>query len=211
MKVLLLKDVYNLGRAGEVKKVADGYGRNFLLPQGLAVLATPGALKQAEHIKLEADKVREVQNAEMSAVAEKIKGIELSFPARAGETGKLYGSVTTQMIAEQLSQQAGLEVTKRQIDSQPLRQLGMHTIKIRLTMDIIPEIQAIVYREGESVESYKVAAEELAALAEAALVGDQQAAESPHSAIEDASEELIDMESQVDATPTDTAEADVEE
>jgi large subunit ribosomal protein L9 len=179
MKVLLLKDVYNLGRAGEVKKVADGYGRNFLLPQGLGVLATPGALKQAERIKAEADKQRDLRNAEMSAVSEKLKEIELLFPARAGETGKLYGSVTTEMIAEQLAERAGIEIARRQIDSQPLRQLGMHTIKIRLTMDIIPEIQAVVYREGESPEGYRVSAEELAALSEPALAEVPGPAEEP--------------------------------
>jgi large subunit ribosomal protein L9 len=80
MKVLLLKDVYKLGRAGEVKRVADGYGRNFLLPQGLAVLATPGALKQAEHIRTQADAQRAVINKEMSGIAEKLQGITLTFP-----------------------------------------------------------------------------------------------------------------------------------
>lgn len=176
MKVLLLKDVYNLGRAGEVRKVADGYGRNFLLPQKLAVLATPNALKQADAIKQDADKRRSALNQEMASVAEKIKDVQLLFPARAGETGKLYGSVTTQMLADELSKSTGLDISKRQIDSEPLRQLGLHTIKIRLTMDIIPEIKAIVFREGENPENYMIAAEELAELTSAALHGDQEAA-----------------------------------
>lgn len=162
MKVLLLEDVYNLGRAGEIKKVANGYGRNYLIPQGLAVLATPGALAQAERIQEEADKRRSLLNDEMSVVAEKLEGIKLLFAARAGETGKLYGSVTTQMIADELSEQIGLKITKRQIDSQPLRLLGMHTVKARLTIDIIPEFNVVVYREGESADNYMVDAEELA-------------------------------------------------
>ena len=82
MKVLLLKDVYKLGRAGDVKKVADGYGRNFLLPQGMAVLATPNALKQAEKIKAEAVKQRAALNQEMSAVAEVLGGLAIGFPDR---------------------------------------------------------------------------------------------------------------------------------
>jgi large subunit ribosomal protein L9 len=151
MKVLLLKDVYKLGRAGEVKRVADGYGRNFLLPQGLAVLATPGALKQAEHIRTQANVQRAVINKEMSGIAEKLQGITLTFPARASETGKLYGSITTQHIAEALSRKTGIELNRRQIEGQPLRKLGEHTIEVRLTVDLIPTINVIVHREGEAV------------------------------------------------------------
>jgi large subunit ribosomal protein L9 len=150
MKILLLKDVYKLGRAGDVKKVADGYGRNYLIPQGLAVLATAGAVKQAERIRTEASARRLELNQEMSGVAEKLEGVLLTFPARASETGKLYGSVTTQMIAEALSDKAGVEISRRQIDSQPLRNLGEHTVQVRLTVDLIPEVKVIVHREGES-------------------------------------------------------------
>jgi large subunit ribosomal protein L9 len=150
MKVLLLKDVYKLGRAGEVKRVADGYGRNFLLPQGLAVLATPGALKQAEHIRTQANVQRAVINKEMSGIADKLQGITLTFPARASETGKLYGSITTQHIAEALSHKTGVEINRRQIEGQPLRMLGEHTIEVRLTVDLIPTINVIVHREGEA-------------------------------------------------------------
>ena len=162
MKVLLLEDVYNLGRAGEVKKVANGYGRNYLIPQGLAVLATPGALAQAERIQVDADKKRSLLNEEMSFVAEKLVDVQLLFPARAGETGKLYGSVTTQMIADRLNEELDTELSKRQIDSQPLRMLVMHTVKVRLTIDLIPEFKVVVYREGESPENYMIEAEALA-------------------------------------------------
>src|SRR4030065_436153 len=95
MKVLLLMDVYKLGRAGDVKKVADGYGRNFLLPQKLAMLATPGAVKQAEKIRQSALTERSRLNEEMGVVAEKLKAVALTFNARAGETGRLYGSITS--------------------------------------------------------------------------------------------------------------------
>lgn len=151
MKVLLLKDVYKLGRAGDVKKVADGYGRNFLLPQGLAVLATPGAVKQAEHIRSRANEQRSLLNKEMDAVANRIEGVTVTFAAKASEIGKLYGSVTTQMIAEVLLKKTGVEVQRRQIDSQPLRTLGTYKIPIRLTVDLIPHIKVIVHREGEIV------------------------------------------------------------
>ncbi len=150
MKVLLLEDVYKLGRAGDVKSVADGYGRNYLLPQGLAVLATPGALKQAEQIKESAATRRRVRNEEMQDVAESLSEVVLTFPAKASETGKLYGSVTTQMIADALSEEIGVEVERRQIDSQPLRSLGEHKVEVRLTVDLVPELTVIVYREGEA-------------------------------------------------------------
>ena len=150
MKVLLIKDVYKLCRAGDVKKVADGYGRNFLIPQGLAVLATPGALKQADSIRQEAAASREALNQEMSSEAKKLDGLHLAFPARAGETGKLYGSITQHMIAEAIKDKVGIEVTRRQMDFEPIRTLGEHKIHVRLTMDLIPELTVVVHREGES-------------------------------------------------------------
>lgn len=150
MKVLLIKDVYKLGRAGDVKKVADGYGRNFLLPQGMAVLATPNALKQAEKIKAEAIKQRAALNQEMSAIAQVLSGLTLGFPAKAGETGKLYGSITAEDIATAIKARTNVEIKRQQIDMQPIRTLGEHPIHIRLTMDLIPELTVVVYREGEA-------------------------------------------------------------
>ncbi|HHY88836.1 MAG TPA: 50S ribosomal protein L9 [Chloroflexi bacterium] len=149
MKVLLVKDVYKLGRAGDIKRVADGYGRNYLIPQGLAVLATPGAVKQADKIREKAAAERALLNKEMSAVAERINGAILAFPMRAGDTGKLYGSVTPQMIADELKRTTGVDVDRRQIETQPIRNLGEYTAHIRLTMDLVPEITVIVHREGE--------------------------------------------------------------
>jgi len=151
MKVLLLKDVYKLGRAGDIKKVADGYGRNFLLPQGMAVLATAEALKMVERIREKANVQRAIVNQEMDAVAKQIAGLTLTFPAKASETGKLYGSVTTQMLADAIKAKSGVEIARRQIDSQPLRMLGEYKVHIRLTVDMIPSIDVVVYREGEAV------------------------------------------------------------
>ncbi len=151
MKVLLLQDVYKLGRAGDVKKVANGYGRNYLMPQGLAVLATPGAIAQADTIREQADQQRTIINEEMSLVAKQLADVVLTFPARASETGRLYGSINTRMIAEAISEKAGVEISHRQIDSQPLRMIGEHIVNVRLTVDMIPEIKAIVYREGENI------------------------------------------------------------
>jgi large subunit ribosomal protein L9 len=156
MKVLLIKDVYKLGRAGDVKKVADGYGRNFLLPQGMAVLATAGALKQADRIRQKASEHRTVLNEEMGLVAEALVKVQLTFGARAGETGKLYGSITSQDIANALLEKTGHAIKRQQLDMQPIRTLGEHTIRIRLTMDLIPEMKVTVYREGEAEPSLPI-------------------------------------------------------
>jgi large subunit ribosomal protein L9 len=206
MKVLLLQDVYKLGRAGDVKKVANGYGRNYLIPQGLAVLATPGAMAQAGQIRVEADKQRAILNEEMSGVAEQLQGVTLTFPARASETGRLYGSINTRMIAEAVSEKAGVEIGHRQIDSQPLRMIGEHSVNIRLTVDLIPEISVIVHREGETVQQALDEAAELASAEEA------EAAESVEEATSevdtDAAEAIVEVETEVEAEAE--ADADVE-
>lgn len=168
MKVLLIKDVYKLGRAGDVKKVADGYGRNYLLPQGLAVLATPNALKQAEKIREEAIKQRAALNQEMSAIAQVLNGLALGFPAKAGETGKLYGSITAENVANAIKARTGIEVKRQQIDMQPIRALGEHTVHVRLTMDLVPELKVVVFREGEADPTLKAAPVEDAPAAETA-------------------------------------------
>ncbi len=177
MKVLLLQDVYKLGRAGDVKKVANGYGRNYLIPQGLAVLATPGALKQAERIRARAEEQRAALNKEMGAVAEKLTDVVLTFPMRASQTGKLYGSVTTQMIAEAISEKTGVEISRRQIDTQPLRMLGEYEVNVRLTVDLIPSIKVIVYREGEAAPVPSDEEAEEGAPAEEEIVAEAEAAE----------------------------------
>ena len=152
MKVLLIKDVYKLGRAGDIKKVADGYGRNFLIPQGLAMLATAGALKQVDKIRSQAEIRRTEQNSELKDLASHVNGITLVFDAKAGETGKLYGSITTQDVATAIQEKTRYEVKKQQIDMQPIRTLGEFTAHVRLTMDLVPEVKIIVHREGEAVE-----------------------------------------------------------
>jgi large subunit ribosomal protein L9 len=149
MKVLLIKDVYKLGHAGDVKRVADGYGRNYLLPQGLAVLASAGALKQVQKIKGTADIRRTELNSELKDLAAQIEGLVLSFAAKAGDTGKLYGSITTEDVAKAISEKTRYEVKRQQMDMQPVRNLGEYNAHVRLTMDLVPVVKIIVYREGE--------------------------------------------------------------
>ena len=153
MKVLLIKDVYKLGRAGDVKKVADGFGRNFLLPQKLAVLATPGAMKTAEKVRAKAEIQRTALNTELKDLADHINGVTLTFAVKAGETGKLYGSITTQDVAAAIQEQTRYEVKRQQIDMQPIRELGEYKAHVRLTIDLMPEVKIIVRREGEAAEA----------------------------------------------------------
>jgi large subunit ribosomal protein L9 len=145
MKVLLLRDHDKLGKAGDVKNVADGYARNYLLPRGLAVLASPGALKQAETIRKAAEKRRAQMYAEAQAVASQLTGTTLTFHALAGETGKLYGSITTHDIVEAIQREKGLEVDKRKVElREPLRTLGTHAVPIRLAADLAPEVTVVI-------------------------------------------------------------------
>lgn len=150
MKILLLKDVYKLGRAGEVKKVADGYGRNYLLPQGMAVIATPGALKQVEYIKARAAVQRAEVNKEMSGLAELLTNAYVTFGVKAGENGKLYGSISHAAIAEALTEKIGATIDRHLVEVAPIRNLGTYEARVRLTVDLIPVVTVIVHREGET-------------------------------------------------------------
>lgn len=151
MKVLLKRDVTKLGKAGVVKNVADGYGRNYLIPQGLATLATPGALKQAETLSKAEQKRQAALASEASSLAEQLAQVSLSFKMRAGEAGKLYGSVTSQNIVDEVKRVAGLDVDKRKVElREPIRALGTHKVAVRLASELAPEITVNVVREDTS-------------------------------------------------------------
>lgn len=191
MKVLLIKDVYKLGRAGEVKKVANGYGRNYLIPQGFAIPATPGAVGQADRIKVKATERRAVLNEELGSVAEVLEGKTLMFAVKAGETGRLYGSVSDQDIVEYVKDNFEIELEKRQVETEPIRELGIYTVPVHLTMDLVPTIKVVVHREGEAPlsEEERAEAKEAEAVAEAAVVEAEAVVEE---AVEPAAEEAVE-------------------
>ena len=194
MKVLLIKDVFKLGRAGDVKKVADGYGRNYLMPQGLAVLATPGAIKQADRIRMKAAEQRTALNEELGGLADQIRELRLLFPAKAGETDTLYGSITTQQVADAIAKEIGFNIKRQQLEAQPIRTLGEHTVSARLTIDLVPEFTVIVYREGEAIPGSKEAEEAEAAAEIAAKEAEVAALEAEKAAIAREAEEDDDDE-----------------
>ncbi len=148
MQVLLLKDVPNLGKAGTVKNVADGYARNYLFPQKLAVPATPEAMKQAEAIRKAALRRQQRIEEEAEALAKELEAITLTFRAKAGESGKLYGSVTAGHIAEALSAKMGMEFDKRKIDLEDsLKELGEHRVRIKLAPTISGFVRVVIEPE----------------------------------------------------------------
>lgn len=154
MKLLLTRDVDNLGVAGDVVEVAGGYGRNYLIPQGVALPATPGAVNQREaYIRAQQER-RERELREMQALAEQIESLELRFEAKVGEQGRLYGSITTADIAESLSAQVGQEIDRRKIGlSEPLRELGRHEVPIHLGSALRPTLKVIVEAEGAATSA----------------------------------------------------------
>ncbi len=168
MKVLLKEDVDNLGYAGEVHTVADGYGRNFLLPKGLAVRATPNVMKQAEAWRKRADSRRAELRAEYDLLSEKIREVVLTFTARAGDNGKLFGSITTQQMADTLNEQLGTEIDRRKVGTEALRQIGEHVVPVRLSAEHHPEFRVVILEEGAPVVTQQ--AEE--AVVEVAETGD---------------------------------------
>jgi large subunit ribosomal protein L9 len=170
MKVLLIKDVYKLGRAGEIKKVAAGYGRNFLIPKGFAIPATPGAMQQSGRIKAKATERRAALNEELGDIAEVLNGKKLTFAVKAGETGRLYGSVSDDDIIEAIQANFDIELEKRQVETEPIRQLGTYNVPLHLTMDLMPEITIIVHREGEAPEEQEATKEAMPEGAETTTV-----------------------------------------
>jgi large subunit ribosomal protein L9 len=149
MEVILRDHVENLGKRGEVVKVAAGYARNFLLPRKLALLATPGNVKQIarERVKLDAKEAEEQGVAE--AIAARMAGVEVSVTRKVGETGALYGSVTTSDIAESLLKQ-GFETDRRKIGlREPIKKIGEYTVPIRLHREVIVQLPVKVLAEGK--------------------------------------------------------------
>lgn len=156
MKVIFLKDVRPTARAGDIKDVKNGFARNFLLPRGLAAMATPDELRRVEKLRRGAE-VRRLQEAsDWREIAEALAETPVEITVRTGPRGRLYGSITNTMVAARLS-----ELTEREIDRRgirfaaPIRQVGEYTVPIRLFEDVQGEIQLIVRAEDGSLELFE--------------------------------------------------------
>lgn len=147
MKIILREDVEKLGKAGEVVKVKDGYGRNYLIPRQLAVLANVRNMKALDHdrrtIETRAKKTRKASEA----TAATLSAVALTLPAKAGEEGKLFGAITSRDIAEALGK-AGVTVDRKAIQlADPIKQVGDYKVRIRVAADVLPEISVSVVPE----------------------------------------------------------------
>jgi large subunit ribosomal protein L9 len=150
MKIVLRQDVPKLGEAGTVQDVKPGFARNYLIPQGMAVVATPGEMKTAEHnAAVKARKIAK-QEAQLQSLADKIAGKRLEFTVRAGEGGRLYGSITAGDIAEELAKVVGEEIDRRKVVlEEPIRQLGQHDVVVHLVGRLRPAITVIAIGDAE--------------------------------------------------------------
>lgn len=162
MKVLLKEDVENLGMAGEVHKVSNGYGRNYLLPRELAVVASPSAMKQAEVWRQKAEARRQEIRKEYESLTGKIQAVRLEFEARAGENGRLYGSITTAQIADALNEKLGTDIDRRKVGVEAIRQLGEHKVVVRLSGEFQPELTAVVTNEDGEIPAEEAVSEVVA-------------------------------------------------
>lgn len=148
MKVIFLQDVSTKGKQGEIKEVADGYARNFLFPRKLALPATPAAMKEAQARMEENKKKQERHMAELGQLAQRLEGTELSFKAKAGEKGRLHGSITASDIAGKLAEIAGTEIDKKKIKlDEPLRTLGAHEVVVSFTGNVEAKISVLIEEE----------------------------------------------------------------
>ena len=149
MQVLLVKDVPGIGKAGQTKNVADGHARNYLLPRGLAIVATTGAVKQAEALKLAAAK-REAQTLqEAQTLASALNAIHMTFQVKAGANDRLFGAITAADIAGRLQKEHQINIDKRKIElDHPIKDLGQRGVPIKLHPEVTAQLQVMVEREA---------------------------------------------------------------
>jgi large subunit ribosomal protein L9 len=149
MEVILKEDVPKLGHRGEVVKVAEGYGRNYLLPRKLAIEATSGNKAVIEQMKSSAVRKTAVEKADSEALAKQLEAVSLSFHRKAGEKDHLFGSVTSSDIAEALEKQ-GFNIDRRKIHlDEPLKSIGDFEVPIRLHRDVTSKVKVSVAKEAE--------------------------------------------------------------
>jgi large subunit ribosomal protein L9 len=206
MKVVLTQDVPKLGDSGTLQDVKDGYARNFLIPQGLAAMATPGMVKQVEERqRAEARRIAKLEE-EMRDLADRIEASHIEIIARVGEQGRLYGSVTSTDIAEKLSEAVGEEIDRRKLGlDEPIRTVGDYEIPVRLVGKLAPMVKVRVY-DPDAPELSSAIHEDDEGDEETANAGSPEEAEALQNdlAEDDDNEELEDPA--VDADDADTDE-----
>ena len=148
MKIILRENVEKLGKAGDVVKVKDGFGRNYLIPQNLAVLANVRNMKALDHDRRTIETRAKKTKKAAEATAATLSAVSLTIPAKAGEEGKLFGAITSRDIAEALGK-AGVTVDRKAIQlADPIKQVGDYKVKIRVAANVFPEISVSVVPEA---------------------------------------------------------------
>ena len=148
VKLILVESIHGLGEAGELVSVKPGYARNFLLPQRKALLATESRVKELEHTRRIAQERAAKELNDLKAVKKQLEGLSVEIGARAGDSGKLFGSVTAQQIADQI-ENAGLAVDKRRIElGEPIKEVGEHKVAVKLRSDVTAQLVVTVVSEG---------------------------------------------------------------
>jgi large subunit ribosomal protein L9 len=149
MKVVFLEDVSGVAQGGDVKEVKNGFARNYLIPKNLAVPVSHNALQGVAKLAREAGVVRIKTLADMKALGEELDGVQVNVEMRAGAGGRLYGSVTNAIVAEQLSEMTDREIDRRTVDiAEPMRELGMFDVTVRVHPEVEAQIKVLVYATG---------------------------------------------------------------
>lgn len=155
MKVLFLEDVSGVALGGEVKEVKNGFARNYLLPQRLAVLATRDAMQRVDRLKKQAEETRLKTLSDMRTLAKEVDGIQVNVEMRAGASGRLYGSVTNAVVASQLSEMIGRDVDRRTVEiTEPIRESGRFTLHLRLHSEVDATITVLVHPMGADPDEF---------------------------------------------------------
>lgn len=213
MKVILLQDLYKHGVAGEVVKVADGFARNYLIPRKMAIQASDSALRQTENVRKNVEARKAQYNNMLNDLGRQIDGVELIFGRRAASTGKLFGSVTTQEIADELDRVTSVDINRRRISQQSLREIGTHQVPVRLGTEVSPMLTITIVPEDELSEflaarerGEKVSAEDIMmegfSYATSATDEEAEAAEAPDEA--EASEPQAEGEPAIEGVEAET-------
>jgi large subunit ribosomal protein L9 len=175
MRVVFLEDVPGVAQGGDVKEVKNGFARNYLIPKSLATPATHNALQRVQKLSRHADVTRVKRLEDMRELASEIEGAQIEVEMRAGSTGRLYGSVTSAIIAEQLGEVTEREIDRRTVDlEEPIRDLGEYGVTVSLHPEVRAGISVLVYPMGTTAEEF---AESLRARAEAAAAAEAEASE----------------------------------
>ena len=148
VKLILVESIHRLGEAGDLVSVKPGFARNFLLPQGKALLATESRVKEFEHKRRIAEEKAARELKDLQAVKKRLEALRIEIGARAGETGKLFGSVTASQIADKV-EAAGLKIDRRRIDMrEPIKEVGEHKVSVRLLRELVASLTLVVVAEG---------------------------------------------------------------